>query len=82
MSQLKHDVSNKNLHITEWMNDISISGDNYYKIVSNKFNLYSSYSCPLFRDYMDNLRFEWDEYKEFTAKKVREMDPKKYNNSL
>ena len=39
MSQFKHDVSNAKIHIMEWMNEISIYGDTYSKIVRKKFNL-------------------------------------------
>ena len=37
---------------------------------------------PLFKDYMETRRSDWEEDKEFTADKVRAMDLKKYKNII
>ena len=50
MSQFKHDISKANLNIIEWMNEISIALESYSEIFRQKFNLYSTSSCPLFKD--------------------------------
>ena len=60
MSQFEHNISKANLQIAEWMNEISISGETYSKIVRQKFNPYSTSSCPLFKDYMNTRKSEWD----------------------
>ena len=49
-SHSKHDIPKANLQIVKWMNEISISGETYTKIVRNKLNLYYTSSCPLYRD--------------------------------
>ena len=51
----------------EYMKEIYISGETYSKMLRKKFNLYSSYSCPLFRDYTKTRRIKWEEYKDFTV---------------
>ena len=82
MCQFKHDNPKSNLQIAEWMNKISISGENYSEIVRQQFKLYSTSSCPLFKDYMDTRSSKWEEDKGFTAGQVSTMDLKKYNNLL
>ena len=44
--------------------------------------MYSTSSCPLFNEYIDTRRSEWEEYKNFTAEKLSSMALKKYNNLL
>ena len=44
ISQFKHEIPRANLLISEWMNDISISGETYSEIVRHKLNLYSTSS--------------------------------------
>ena len=82
MSHFKHDIPKSNLHILEWVNEISIAGETYSEIVRQKFTLYSASSFPLFKDYMETRRSEWEEYKYFTAEQVRDMSLKNYNNLL
>ena len=82
MSHLKHDTPKDKLHIAESLNEISISGETYSEIVMQQFTLYSTLSCPLFKDYMETRRSEWEENKGFTAEQVRSMTLKKYNNLL
>ena len=48
----------------------------------HKLTLYSTSSCPIFKDYMDTRRSEWEEEKDFTADQVRAMSLKKYNKLL
>ena len=50
MSHFKHDILKSNLHISERTNEISISGETYSGILSRQFKLYSTSSCPLFKD--------------------------------
>ena len=52
MPHLKNDTPKTNLHISEWMNDISIAGGKYSEIARQIFTLYSTSSCQLFKDYM------------------------------
>ena len=59
MYQFKHYTPNSNPQIVEWMNKISIEVESYLDIVRQQFNLYSTSSCPLFRDYMDTRKSEW-----------------------
>ena len=61
MYHFKHDIPKANLQIEEWMNGIYISGETYSGSVKHKFTLYSTSPCPLFRDYMDTRRSEWEE---------------------
>ena len=42
MSQFKHDITRANLKIVEWINEISIDGENYLEIVRQKFNIYAT----------------------------------------
>ena len=79
MSQFNHDLPNANLHIAEFMNEISSAGETYSEIVGKKFNLYSTPSCPLFKYYMETSRGEREEEKNFTAEPVRTMDLNNYN---
>ena len=58
MSYFKHKIPKANLHIAEYMNEISIAGETYSEIVRQKFTLYSTLSFPLFKDYMDSRRSE------------------------
>ena len=39
ISQLKYDITRSNLHIEEWMNDISIAGKTYPEFLMQPFNL-------------------------------------------
>ena len=48
----------------------------------HKLTFYSTSSFPLFKDYMETRRSEWEEYKYFTAEHVRDMSLKKYKNLL
>ena len=59
MSHFKHDIPKSNLHIAEWMNEISIAGESYSEIVRHKFKLYPTLSLPLCKDYIGNKRSEW-----------------------
>ena len=59
MSHFKHDIPKINLKIAEWMNEISIDGETYSEIVGHKFTLYSTSSCPFFKDYMATSSSEW-----------------------
>ena len=61
------------------MNEISISGENYSEITRQQLTLYSTSPCPLFKDYMNTRRSDWEEDKKFTAERVRSMYLKKYN---
>ena len=47
-----------------------------------KFNLYYNSSFPLFKDYVETRRSEWEEDKEFTEDHVRDRALNKYNNLL
>ena len=60
MSQFEHDILIGNLNIAEWMNEISVAEETYSEFLSQNFNLYSTLSCPLFKDYMDTRRSEWE----------------------
>ena len=60
MSQFKHDITRSNLQIAERMKKISIVGENYSEIARQEFNLYYTSSFPILKDYMDNMRSEWD----------------------
>ena len=51
-------------------------------MVRNKFNLYATYSCPIFKDYMDTRKSEWEKDKELTADQVRATALNKYNKLL
>ena len=82
MSHFKHEIPKANLQIEVWMNGISIDRETYLEIVSQQFNLYSTSSCPLFKDYMDKQRSEWEEDKEFKADQVSTMALNKYNKLL
>ena len=82
MSHSKHDNPKANLQIAEWINDIPITGETYSEIVRQKFTHYSTLSCPIFKDYMDNRRSEWEEKTDFTAEQVRAMYLNKYKNIL
>ena len=61
------------------MNKISITGETYSEILSQTFNLYFTSLCPLFKDYMDKRRNDWEEDKEFTAEQVSAVAPNNYN---
>ena len=82
LSQFKHDIPRANLQIAEWMNEISIEEETHSEIVRQKLKLYSTSSCPIFRDYMETIRSEWEEEEKFTEDQVRSMDLNKYNNIL
>ena len=71
MYQLKHDVSKSNLQIGEWMKEITIPGKTYSGIIRQQFNPYSSSPIPLYWDYIETMRSEWEEDKEFTMDQVR-----------
>ena len=47
-----------------------------------KLNLYSTSSFPLFKDYMETRRSDWDKGKDSTEEQVRYMTLNKYNNFL
>ena len=64
------------------MNKISIAGGKYSDILRQKFTLYFTLSCPLFKNYMKTRRSYWEEYKDFTSKQLRAMALKKYNNLI
>ena len=64
------------------MNEISIEEETHSEIVRQKLKLYSTSSCPIFRDYMETIRSEWEEEEKFTEDQVRSMDLNKYNNIL
>ena len=59
MSNFNHDIPKSNLHIAEWMNEISIAGESYSEIMRHKFKLYPTLSLPLCKDYIGNKRSEW-----------------------
>ena len=42
------------------MNDISITRETYLEISGQQLNLYSTLSWPLFGDYMDTIRSEYE----------------------
>ena len=63
------------------MNKISISGETYSEIAGQKFNLYFTSSCPLFKDYMETRRSEWEEENDFTEEHVRAMALKSITTS-
>ena len=77
MSHFKHVTPKSNMQIAEWMNEISIAGENYSEIARQQFTLYSTSSWTLFKDYMDTRRSEWEEDKDFTSEQARAMDLKK-----
>ena len=56
LSHFKRDIHKANLQIAEWMNEISIAEETYSEILRQKFILYSTSSCPLFKDYMETSR--------------------------
>ena len=60
MSQLEHDISQASLQIIEWMNEISIAGEYYSEFSRQKFNLYSTSYCTLFKDYTELRRSEME----------------------
>ena len=64
MYQFRHDITKANLQIEEWTNKISIAGEIYSEILRQQLLLYSTSSCPLFRDYMETRRSEWEEVNE------------------
>ena len=47
-----------------------------------KFNLYSTSLCSLFKDYIETRSSEWEEDKELTSVQVRAMVMNNYNNLL
>ena len=49
MSQFKHGISKENLHIEEWINEISIAVEYYSENFSWQFNLYYTSSRLLFK---------------------------------
>ena len=59
-----------------------IAGETYSEIVRQKFTLYYTSLCPLFKEYMETRRSEWQEDKDFTEDQVRSMDLNNYNNLL
>ena len=59
-----------------------IAGETYSEIVRQKFTLYYTSLCPLFKEYMETRRSEWQEDKDFTEDQVRDMDLNHYNNLL
>ena len=69
MSQFKQDAPKDNMQIAKWTHEISISGETYSEILSNKLNLYSTSSFPLFKEYMYTRRSDWEEDKDLTSKK-------------
>ena len=50
--------------------------------MTQKSTLYSTSLYPLFKDYIETRRSEWEEYKTFTADQVRSISLKKYNKLL
>ena len=64
--QFKYDIHKENIQIEEWTNKISTAGETYSNIARQQFNLYSTSSCLIFRDYMYTRRSEWFEEKEFS----------------
>ena len=82
MFHLNNDTPKANLYIAEWMNKISISGETCSEILRQKFNLYLTSSCPLFKDYMETRRIEWKEDRDFTAEQVRATELNNSNNLL
>ena len=64
------------------MNDIYLSREIYAETVSQTFTLYYTSSLPIFNDYMDTRRSEWEEEKDFTTEQVMYMALKKYNNLI
>ena len=60
MYHFKHEIPKANLQITECMDEISIAGETYSEIARQKFTLYSTSSCPIFKDYMETRRIEWE----------------------
>ena len=64
------------------MNETSIAGETYSEIERKQFTLYSTSSCPLFKEYMETRRSVWENYTNFTAEQVMDMDLNKYNNLL
>ena len=63
ISQFKQDTPKANLQIEEWMNDISIHGDNCSENLRLKINLYSLSSWQLFRDYIKISMSKYEEDK-------------------
>ena len=45
-----------------------------------KYNIYSTSSSSIFRDYLDISCIDWEEEKEFTSEQVRAIYMKKLNN--
>ena len=82
MSQFKHYTPKSNLHIEESMKEIFIAGKTYSEIVRQKFNLYSTSSGTLFKDYMDTSSSEWEKDNYFTAEQVKYMALNNYNKLL
>ena len=82
MSKFKHVIPRANLQISELMNKISIAGENFSEIARQELTLYFTLSWPLFKEYIDTRRSEWEEYKDFTAEKVSAMALKNHNNLL
>ena len=65
MSHPKRDTPKANLQIVECMNYISISGEIYSEILRQQYSLYSTFSCLLFRYYVEIRRSEWEKDKDF-----------------
>ena len=66
-SQFKYDTPKSKLQIVKQINTISDALETYSEIVWNKFNLYYTSSCPLFKDYMETRRSELEEENELTS---------------
>ena len=73
--QFKNYIHRENLHISEWMSEISISGETYSEILRQKFNLYYTSLFTLLRDYMVTRRSSWGEDKEYKADQVKRHVP-------
>ena len=52
------------------------------EIVRHKFTFYSTSSLPLFKEYMETRRSEWEEGKDFKSDNLRAMYLNNYNNIL
>ena len=82
MSQFKHNILKVNLHISEWINNISIAGETYSSFVIHKFKIYSTLSWSIFKYYMETRMSDWEEGNYFAVEQLRVMSLKKYNKLL
>ena len=80
MKQFSNNVATANAQIVEWMDEIELAGDTFDKLVRHQFNVYETLTCQAFKDYIQNKRDEWEDDKNFTAREVRALALKKYNN--